>query len=81
MWNELAMIKIKNITLSAEQDALQKARAKAQSEGKSLNVKFREWLQKYVSPQDYSKNYDKLMGHLKHIHPGQKFSRDQANER
>ena len=75
------MIKIKNITLSAEQEALQKARAKAQSEGKSLNVKFREWLQKYVSPQDYSRDYDKLMGHLKHVSPGQKFSRDEANER
>ena len=75
------MIKIRNITLSAEQDAIQKARSKAQREGKSLNIKFREWLHKYVSPQDYSKNYEKLMGYLKHVSPGQKFSRHQANER
>ena len=76
------MIKIRNITLSAEESALQKARQKAVREGKSLNVKFREWLQKYISPQDYSDNYEKLMKSLKHITPGgKKFTRDEANER
>ena len=75
------MIKIRNITLSAEEDALQKARDKASSEGKSLNVKFREWLKRYINPQDYSKSYEKLMNSLKHVNPGQKFSRDEANER
>ena len=75
------MIKIKNITLSAEEKSLQMARAKAQGEGKSLNVKFREWLQRYVNPRDYSNNYEKLMGSLKHVNPGRQFSRDEANER
>ena len=75
------MIKIRNITLSAAEDALKKAREKATGEGKSLNVKFREWLQRYISPQDYSKNYESLMQSLKHVSPGQKFSRDEANER
>ena len=75
------MIKIKNITLSAEEQALQKARVKAQSEGKSLNVKFREWVQGYINPQDYSKSYAKLMSSLKHVSPGRKFSREEANER
>ena len=76
------MIKIRNITLSAAEDALKKAREKAIGEGKSLNVKFREWLQKYISPQDYSRNYEKLMKSLKHVDPGRsKFSRDEANER
>ena len=76
------MIKIRNITLSAEENALQKARKKAVREGKSLNVKFREWLQKYIAPQDYSQNYEKLMKSLKRVNPGgKKFSRDEANER
>ena len=75
------MIKIRNITLSAEEDALRKAREKASREGKSLNVKFREWLNRYISPQDYSKNYEKIMKSLKHVSPGGKFSRDEANER
>ncbi len=77
----LDMIKIKNITLSAEDEALQKARRKAQKEGKSLNVKFREWLRQYVHPRDYTQNYEKLMASLSHIRAGKKFSRDQANER
>lgn len=75
------MIKIRNITLSAEDAAIAKARLKAQREGKSLNIKFREWLRQYISPRDHVQNYEKLMDSLKHIHAGRKFSREEANER
>ena len=75
------MIKIKNITLSADDDAIQKARSKAKKEGKSLNVKFREWLRQYARPRDDTRNYEKLMASLGHIRAGRKFSREQANER
>lgn len=75
------MIKIRNITLSAEDAAIAKARLKAQKEGKSLNIKFREWLRQYISPKDHVQNYEKLMDSLKHIRAGKKFSREEANER
>lgn len=75
------MIKIRNITLSAEDAAIAKARLKAQKEGKSLNIKFREWLRQYLSPRDHVQNYEKLMDSLKHVRAGRKFSREEANER
>lgn len=75
------MIKIRNITLSAEDEAIQGARLKAKKEGKSLNIKFREWLRQYVRPRDYTQNYEKLMASLNHIAAGKKFSREEANER
>lgn len=75
------MIKIRNITLSAEDAAIAKARLKAQKEGKSLNIKFREWLRQYTNPRDHVQSYEKLMDSLKHIRAGGKFSREEANER
>lgn len=75
------MIKIRNITLSAEDEAIAKARLKASKEGKSLNIKFREWLRQYISPRDHVQNYEKLMRSLGHIRAGKKFSREEANAR
>ena len=75
------MIKIRNVTLSAEDAAIAKARLKAQKEDKSLNIKFREWLRQYVNPKDHVQNYGNLMDSPKHIRAGRKFSREEANER
>ena len=72
---------IKNITFNAEESLLQKARAKAMQEHKSLNAMFREWLGRYVHQDDASANYRALMKRLKYVNAGRKFSREEMNER
>ena len=71
----------KNITLSAEESLLQKARHRAAEERKSLNALFREWIARYVGADRGSEKYRKLMKRLVHVQPGRTFSRDAMNER
>jgi hypothetical protein len=71
---------IKNITLSAEEKLIKKARLRARKENRSLNEIFREWLARYVS-QDGNSNYQDIMVKLSYVKPGGKFSRDDLNER
>lgn len=72
---------LKNITLSAEQSLIEKARRRASEEHKSLNELFREWIARYVGAGRGSGNYRQLMQRLSHVRPGAKFSRDDMNER
>ena len=74
------MNSVKNITLSAKESLINKARKKAQSEESSLNQRFREWLQRYVGSSDATA-YDNIMSQLKYVKPGKSFSRDELNER
>ncbi len=74
------MNSVKNITLSAEESLINKARKKAQSEDSSLNKRFREWLQRYIGSSDATV-YEDIMGQLDYVQPGQSFSRDELNER
>ena len=71
----------KNITLSAEESLIQKARHRAAEERKSLNALFREWIARYVGADKGSEKYRHLMKHLSHVQPGRSFSRDALNER
>ena len=72
---------IKNITLSAEETLIRKARLRAKKENTSLNKLFREWLERYVSQEHSSLNYEKLMNKLLYATPGKKFTRNEINER
>ncbi len=45
---------VKNITLSADADLIEKARQVAKSEHKTLNAAFREWLEFYTRRQETS---------------------------
>ena len=72
---------LKNITLSADQDLIKRARAKARKENTTLNSRFREWLKRYIHRGDRSQAYDDLMAKLDYAQPGKKFSRDELNER
>lgn len=71
----------KNITFSADEFLIKKARYQAGQEHRSLNIVFREWLKQYVRQKDYSSNYRNLMSKLKYARAGRKFSRDELNER
>lgn len=72
---------LRNITLSAEERIIQKARDKAAAQHKSLNAIFREWLARYTRMEDHSQDFNQLMKRLSHVRAGRKYSRDEMNER
>ncbi len=73
---------VKNITFSAEEDLLEKARSKAALQHKSLNEAFREWVRQYAyGGRDSSSNYAGLMKKLANVAAGRKFTRQEMNER
>jgi hypothetical protein len=72
---------VKNITLSADPDLIEKARQVARSEHKTLNAAFREWLESYTSRRGDVEAFDALMKRLQHIHSGGPYTRDEMNER
>jgi hypothetical protein len=73
---------LKNITLSVEDVLIQKARQKAMSEKKTLNMLFRDWLKKYVHKSDPVEDFDRLMEKMSYARTdGKKFTREEMNER
>ena len=72
---------LKNITLSADEQLIQRAREKAATENTTLNASFRQWLAQYTNSFFKNDDYDSLMFSLSYVNSGQKFNRDQLNER
>ena len=71
---------MKNITLSADPDLIEKARAAAKSENTTLNAAFREWLASYAR-KGALRAHDELMERLKHIKSHGPYTREEMNER
>jgi len=74
-------IMLKNITLSAEDELIKKARQKAQQQRTTLNATFREWLKQYVNAGTDSSEYESLMKSLSYAQPEKVFTREERNER
>jgi len=74
-------VRMKNITLSADESLIEKARAVARSQRKTLNAAFREWLEQFTAASGRGAEYDSLMRRLRHVNAGRKFTRDEMNER
>jgi len=72
---------MKNITLSADADLIEQARAVARARHKTLNAAFREWLERYAAQSGSAQQVDSLMKRLRHVHPGRHFTRAEMNER
>jgi len=72
---------LKNITLSADEELIRKAREKAQGEHTTLNATFRRWLRQYVNKNTRTTDYQAFMDSLNYARPGRKFSREELNER
>ena len=72
---------MKNITLSADADLIEQARAVARTQQKTLNAAFREWLEHYAAQSGNAEAVDALMKRLKHVRAGGHFTRDEMNER
>ena len=72
---------MKNVTLSAEDELIERARQIARSQHKTLNGAFREWLQSFTAQSGDERDFDALMRRLRHIRSGGPYSRDEMNER
>ncbi len=72
---------LKNITLSADEELIRKARRKAQKENTTVNEQFRLWLKRFINTGNRMIDYDALMQKLSYASSGKKFSRDELNER
>jgi hypothetical protein len=72
---------VKNITLSADADLIEKARQVAKSEHKTLNAAFREWLETYTRRKGDVEAHRALIRRLRHINANGPYTRDEMNER
>lgn len=71
---------MRNITLSADEDSIERARERARRENRSLNDVFRDWLEVYSGKQkSYSLGY--FQEKWKHVKTGGPYSREEMNER
>ena len=72
---------LKNITFSADENIIRKAREKAHREKTTLNNSFRRWLKFYAGKDTKSSDYNQLMKKLDYVNADQKYTRDELNER
>ena len=72
---------LRNITFSAEEELIDRARARAEAENTTLNNEFRRWLAKYAEQIRDGEELAALMDRLNYVRAGGKFSRDEMNER
>jgi predicted transcriptional regulator len=72
---------MKNITLSADEDLIERARAVARGQNKTLNGVFREWLEQFTASSGDAKSFDAIMKRMKHVDAGRRFSREEMNAR
>ena len=72
---------MKNITLSADESIIKRARARAAKEHTTLNARFRYWLKRYAMKGRLIGDYDQLMKTLEYAKTDRKFTREEMNER
>jgi hypothetical protein len=73
--------RMKNITLSADEDVIEQARLVARAQRKTLNAAFREWLAQFAGLAGSAQEAESLMKRLRHVKAGRRFTRDEMNER
>jgi hypothetical protein len=72
---------LKNITMSAEEQLIARARDKAEERGTTLNAEFRLWLAAFVEQERAARGYQELMSRLDYARPGQRFTREELSAR
>jgi hypothetical protein len=72
---------LKNITFSAEEDLILRARHRAAAKNTTLNDEFRRWLEKYAERPETAEAFAVLMEQFAYVRPGRSFGRDEMNER
>jgi hypothetical protein len=79
--NFVYTILVKNVTLTADEELINRARHVARAQHKTLNVAFREWLREYVARDSPAGDYDSMMAKLSYAHSTGPYTRDEMNER
>lgn len=77
-------LNMKNITFSAKEEAIEKARKAAARQHRTLNELFREWLEnvnKEALHETASNNLNSLWEQTGYLRVGKKLSRDEMNKR
>ena len=72
---------MKNITFSAKEELILRARERAIAEKSTLNDEFRKWLEKYAQRPESVGAFNDLMEQFEYVQSGRSFSRDEMNER
>jgi len=72
---------MRNITLSADEDVIDKARNRAQRENRSLNDAFRDWIAGYSGRNEKKLTLREIQKRWSHIKTGGPFTRDEMNAR
>jgi predicted transcriptional regulator len=72
---------MRNVTLSAEDHLIDRAREVAREQHKTLNEMFREWLAQVSGVSDAGEEYRELMNSLSYVDAGRHFTREELNER
>ena len=72
---------MKNVTLSADETLIERARMVARSRQTTLNDEFRLWLASYAEAGHGAEGFDALMQRLSYVNAGRRFSRDEMTER
>jgi hypothetical protein len=72
---------MKNITFSAKEDKIERARQYARTQNTTLIALFREWLDGLAERENRAEEYRALMDQLRHVNAGRKFTREEMNER
>jgi hypothetical protein len=72
---------LKNITLSAEEVAIDRARQKAEQNNTTLNAEFRRWLDQYVDVPQSLEELTEFMKQFDYVKAGRRFTREELNER
>ncbi len=77
------IIMLRNVTLSAEDLLIARAREKAGAAQTTLNVEFRKWLAEYAGAQDSAAvgRFRDVMQQFGAVDAGRSFTRDEMNER
>ena len=80
-YSRVHCFRMKNITLSADENLIEQARLIAKAQRKTLNAAFREWLEQFTGQSGSVREFDSLMKRLKHVGAGRRFTRTEMNER
>ena len=73
---------MKNITFSADDRLIKRARERAAREGRTLNEEFRRWLADYSRQEAQLRRFDEVAKELRgKVRVGRKLSREEMNVR
>ena len=73
---------MKNITLSADEGLIAKARAKAATNQTTLNVLFRNWLAEYAERRPFDREeFERVLDKCSYFRVGKMPTREERNER